>query len=118
MVLNEVIPQVPFPHNLARRFSSRPDLDERVRQEIVADQVFLAPCGDGFRRGLLVPDHEEEIAVGHLRHVMMEELLIIKKLEVPDELAVPGVFLNPAQSARAAAEGTVCAAEIGGPEQM
>src|SRR4029077_18350555 len=77
-----------------------------------------APGGNGFRRGLLVPDYKKQIAVGHARHIMMEELLIIEKLEVPQEMAVPSELLDPARRTWAAAEGTVCAAEIGRPEQV
>ena len=49
---------------------------------------------------------------------MMKKLLVIEGLVVPDELAVPGILLDPAHSAGAAAEGTVSAAEVGRPEQM
>src|SRR4051812_26089879 len=49
---------------------------------------------------------------------MMEELLVIEKLEVPDELAVPGVFLDPARRTGSATEGTICTAEVSRPEEM
>src|ERR1041385_3908183 len=49
---------------------------------------------------------------------MMKKLLVIEKLEVPDELAVPGIFLDPAHSAGTATKRLISAAEIGRPEQM
>ena len=64
MVLDQVIPEVPFPHDLAGRLSRWLDLDERVGQQVVADQILLPSGGDGFRRGLLVPDDDQKIAVG------------------------------------------------------
>ncbi len=46
MVLDQVVPEVPFPDDVAGGFSGRLDLDERVGQQIVADQIFLATRGD------------------------------------------------------------------------
>ncbi len=46
-ILDEVIPDVPFPDNLAARWSGLMDLDEAIRAEIIAKGVRVTSHLDG-----------------------------------------------------------------------
>src|SRR5256885_14477626 len=104
-ILNEMVPEVPFPYDLTRRLSCRLDLDERVRQQVAVPNQFRAPAGrEGFLGRLLIPDDHENVAVGQPGNIVVRKLLAVGKAEVPDDLAIPGELLHPAAHTRAAAE--------------
>ena len=105
VVLDQVVPEVPFPDDLAGGLAGRLDLDEVVGvQARVTHQVRPAPGGDDLLLRLLLPDDHQHVAVGQPGDVVVREMLLAHILEVPEELAVPVEFLNPAAGARAEAE--------------
>ena len=94
--LDEVVPDVPFPHDLTGRLSRRLHLDDAVGQhETEAGQFRPASGGDGFLGGLLFSKDHQHVTIGQLADIVVRKLLVAGKSEVPDKLAIPGEFLNP-----------------------
>ena len=97
VVLDQVVPEVPFPDDLAGRLAGRLDLDEQSGSKRPSPAssgrrpAAMASCGR-----LAVPDDHQHVAVGQPGDVVVRELLLRCILEVPDELAVPGELLDPA----------------------
>ena len=89
-----MVPDVPFPDDLAGRLARRLDFEHGVDKPGPVDPVAAAAGGDGLSGRLLLPDDQEHVAVGQPGDVVVGHLRCGVKLEVPDELAVPGEFLN------------------------
>src|SRR5262245_8532002 len=99
-----MIPEVPFPHDLASRLAGFLDLDDRVGKEIVADRFGPAAGGNRFLASLLVPDDHQDVAVGQPRDIVVRQLFLVEEPEIPYQLSLPGELLDAAAGARAAAE--------------
>ena len=118
-VLDQVVPEVPFPDDFAGRLAGRLDLHERVHQQVtVAGHFRPATGGDCLLGGLAVPHDQQHVAIGQPRHVVMRKLLRVVELEVPDELSIPGELLNPPADARSGSEDTRVSADRAGTHQV
>ena len=118
MILNQMIPNMPFPDDLAAGLARGLNLINGIDEHIArAGQLRLQAGGDEIGGRLSLPDVHQHIAVGHAGDRVMANLLFVVKLVVPDQLAVPGELLNASPLACAGEEGLVFA-EIRGAKQM
>ena len=118
-VLDQVVPEVPFPHDFAGRLAGRLDLHERVRQQVtVAGHFRPATGGNRLLGGLAVPHDQQHVAIGQPRHVVVRKLLRVVKLEVPDQLSVPGELLNPPADSRSGSKDARVSADRAGTHQV
>ena len=118
-VLDQVVPEVPFPHDFAGRLAGRLDLHERVRQQVtVAGHLRPAAGGNRLLGGLAVPHDQQHVAIGQPRHVVVRKLPRVVELEVPDQLSVPGELLNPPADGRPGSEDPRVPADRAGTHQV
>jgi len=104
MVLNQVVPDSPFPDDFASCLNLRLYLENAVRDQAPLHRLGAASGGDGFICRLFLPNDQEQMAVGHSANVVVSQLLRARELEIPDDLAVPAEFLKMAGRARSVAE--------------
>jgi hypothetical protein len=96
-VLDEVIPNAPFPHDLATARAGRRDFDDRVDHEIAVGEFGgISARGEGFGVGLDLPEEHQEVAVGHAHDVVVQGFGARSLLIAPDDIAVPVELLDDA----------------------
>ena len=99
-ILNQMVPDVPFPHDLTACFPRWLDFDNVVHPQVaVSLHLRRTACGDGFFSGLSLPSDHEDIAVGQWLNIVMQEMLVARVFEIPDKRSVPFKFLNTAARA-------------------
>src|SRR4051812_39643330 len=93
-VLNEVIPGMPLPNDLARRLAGWLNFQKTIGEQVaIANRLWPPACGNCILGSFLFPNNHEDIAVGKLADVMVRQEGITDKGKVPNQLAVPGELL-------------------------
>ena len=101
-VLDQVIPHVPFPDDLAALGIGGLHLDDRVGEQLpVAQHLGIETGGEALVVGFLLDDQQQDVAVGQGGDVVMREMLVVRILELPHEVAGPVEFLDAAAFAAA-----------------
>ena len=116
-VLDQVVPGVPFPDDLAGGLAGGLDFNDRVSQPRPTHGIGPTAGGDCLGAGLDLPDDQQDVAVREPADGVVGDALVIMELEVPDEAAVPVELLNPPPLTRAAKE-PLAVVECGGAEEM
>src|SRR5262249_9681757 len=71
-ILNEVVPGVPFPDDLAFLLAGRLDFEQRVGHQLAVADGFRPAAGvHGFLGGLLFPHDYQDVTVGQLADVVV-----------------------------------------------
>src|SRR5581483_707168 len=118
-VLNQVVPEVPFPHDLAASWAGWFDLHQRVGNQVfVPGQLRPAARGDRFLGRLAVMHNQEDIPIRKPGYVMMRQLAGVIELEIPDQLSVPRELLNLSANAWPRAEYQAIHTDGTGAKQM
>jgi hypothetical protein len=98
--LDEVVPCVPLPDDPASCGPDRLDLDDCVREQVlVREQRGAEARLERLLPGLALDHEREHIAIGQRRDVMVELGVARGVVELPDEVALPVVLLDPASLA-------------------
>ena len=122
VVLDHVIPEMPFPDDRAAVGPRRRHFDEAVGQHVAlgedagVEQVGVEAGGDDFGEGLLLGHEQEDVAVGQDLEVVVVDVGRAVVINRPDQVAVPIVFLDA--PAFAAAGGGAAALDHAGAEHV
>ena len=95
-VLDHVVPRVPLPHDAGAVERLGLELQDHVRPHAVL-RGHLGPethllC---LVSGLGLPGNSQDVAVGHHRDVVVQQVFFAGEPVVPDQIALPCEFLNP-----------------------
>ena len=86
VVLDQMVPEVPFPDDLAGGLAGRLHLHEVIgMQARIAYQISPAAGGDGLLGCLFFPHDHEHVAVGKPGYVVVRQAFLARKRVVPDE---------------------------------
>ena len=110
-VLDQVVPDVPLPDDVAAAAARGRDLDDGVRQHIVValdirvEQVRVEAGRKDLGVGLLLNHQHQDVAVGQHLDVVVRHVVVGGPIEFPHEVAVPVVLLDAAAFAAARGPG-------------
>ena len=118
VVLDEMIPKMPFPNHFAARLASRFDLDQAVRPNFrFINTRWHAAGPPGLSGGFLFLHKHQDVAIRQPREIVMWKPVSGRIGEIPDQFAIPIKFLNPAAPASDSA--TIWRIRLrAGPQQM
>ena len=95
VILDEMIPHVPLPHDARIVGPSRLDLDDFVRPDPgLRGQVRPPAHAVRFLRTLGLPRDGENVPIRQWLDVMMEQMICRREFPIPQKFSVPRKFLN------------------------
>ena len=95
-VLNQVIPDMPFPDNFSRCLSGRFDFQNAFRQQLAFYSAGVSPGSNRLFVRFGVRGDHKNIPIRKPTDIMMRTLLAVLKRKIPNEFSVPIEFLNSA----------------------
>src|SRR5262249_55973757 len=95
VVLDQVIPQVPFPNDFPAGLAQRLDLDEAVGLNLSAFHARRnSSCRDRLSRSLLLLDQHQNVSIGQPYKIVMLRLCGRAIGKIPNQFSVPVEFLH------------------------
>jgi hypothetical protein len=94
-ILDQVVPEMPFPDNASSGGTKWPNLKDAVGPESCrARPIWLSSGLDGLLPGLVFPRDEQDIAIGQGFDIVMLKPLFGGENPVPGELSIPVELLD------------------------
>ena len=82
-ILNQVIPDAPFPYDFAARETRLTDLHDLLRHQTTGvERTWISSLGDRFRRRLVLKGQEQHVTVWQYLNIVMSQKCVVK---VPNE---------------------------------
>ena len=95
IVLNHVIPQVPFPDYFSLIFSNRFNFNNLVWPKTSFRNEFrFSSCLDSLLHCFFLPGQKKNISVWHDGNIMMSQVIFCSKFIIPDQFTIPGKLLQ------------------------
>src|ERR1700694_3209731 len=99
-VLNQVVPDMPFPNDIAAGWSGRVHFDKGVGPQLAGGQKSgVASRGNRLGRCLGLPRDHQDVAIGQFLDVVMDDVVVRVVVKLPGNCSIPGDALDASGSA-------------------